>query len=85
MTGGGTFSAHCEEPLGAPKNKLSRAQIEAKFRTYAAERLSQPQIETVIGVVAQLEQAASVRPLMDVLRATPQSAASAPVAVAARA
>jgi 2-methylcitrate dehydratase PrpD len=85
MAGGGTFSAHCEEPLGAPKNKLSRAQVEAKFRTYAAERLSRPQIENVIGAIARLEQAASVRPLMDVLRTTPQSAASAPVAVAARA
>jgi hypothetical protein len=39
----------------------------------------------VIGAIARLEQAASVRPLMDVLRTTPQSAASAPVAVAARA
>jgi 2-methylcitrate dehydratase PrpD len=82
--GGETFSARCEEPLGAPKNKLSRVQIEAKFRTYAAERLSPPQIENVIGAVARLEQTASSRQLMDMLRATPQSVGTH-AAVAARA
>jgi 2-methylcitrate dehydratase PrpD len=82
MMGGESFSARCEAPLGAPENKLSRAQIEAKFRTYATERLAQPQIERVIGAVVRLEQATSVRTLMDMLRATPQSVA-APVAVTA--
>jgi 2-methylcitrate dehydratase PrpD len=84
LIGGESFSARCEEPLGAPKNKLTRAQVEAKFRTYAAQRLSQPQVENVIGAIARLEQAPSVRPLMDMLRATPQSVA-APAAIAARA
>src|SRR5271169_2277887 len=33
---GAALSAHCEHPLGAFENPLSRAQIEQKFRTYAA-------------------------------------------------
>jgi 2-methylcitrate dehydratase PrpD len=83
MGGGESFQARCEEPLGAPKNKLSRAQVERKFRTYAAERLSSSQVENVIGAVARLEQTPSVRALMEALRATSQSVA--PAAVAARA
>ena len=84
--GGDEFSARCDQPLGAPENKLSRAQIEAKFRSYAAGRLSQQHIEDVIGAVVRLEHQASVRTLMDMLRATPQSAAgaAAPAAALAR-
>src|SRR5712675_1613851 len=81
--GGESFSARCEEPLGAPENRLSRAQIEAKFRTYAPARLSQSHIEDVIDAVVRLEHVASVRPLMDMLRATQQSGVSASVAVPA--
>jgi len=75
--GGESFSARCEEPLGAPENRLSRPQIEAKFRTYASGRLSQSHIEDVIGAVVRLEHVASVRTLMDMLRAPQQSAAAA--------
>jgi 2-methylcitrate dehydratase PrpD len=81
--GGESFSARCDEPLGAPGNKLSRAQIEAKFRTYAAGMLSQSNIEDVIGAVEHLEHVVSVRPLMDMLRAPQQSGAAAAVAVPA--
>jgi len=83
--GGESFSARCEEPLGAPENRLSRAQIAAKFRAYAPGRLSQPHIEDVIGAVARLEHVASVRPLMDMLRATQQSGAPAAIALPASA
>jgi 2-methylcitrate dehydratase PrpD len=83
--GGESFSARCEEPLGAPENRLSRAQIEAKFRTYAPARLSQSHIEDVIDAVVRLEHVASVRPLMDMLRATQQSGVSASVALPASA
>src|SRR5215468_2001599 len=67
--GGESFSARCQEPLGAPENRLSRTQIEAKFRTYACGRLSPSHIEDVIGAVVGLEHLASVRTLMDMLRA----------------
>ena len=79
---GELFSARCDQPLGAPENRLSRAQIEDKFRTYARGRLSQSHTDNVIDAVARLEQLASVRPLMDMLRVT-QSAAPAPVTVPA--
>jgi 2-methylcitrate dehydratase PrpD len=81
--GGETFSERCDQPLGAPENKLSRAQIEAKFRTYAPARLSRQHIADVIDAVVRLEHQASVCTLMGLLRATPQSAAGAPTPVAA--
>jgi 2-methylcitrate dehydratase PrpD len=81
--GGESFSARCDQPLGAPENKLSRAQIEAKFRTYASGRLSKMHIEDVVGAVVRLEDMASVLPLMDMLRATQQSGAAALVAAPA--
>jgi 2-methylcitrate dehydratase PrpD len=81
--GGRSFSARCEAPLGAPENRLSRAQIEAKFRTYAAGRLSPAHIEDVIGAVFRLEHLASVRPLMDMLRAAQRNDAPASAAVLA--
>jgi len=83
--GGESFSARCEEPLGAPENRLSRAQIEAKFRTYASGRLSQSHMEDVIDAVVRLEHMASVRPLMEMLRAPQQIGTAAAVALPASA
>ena len=83
--GGETFSERCDQPLGAPENKLSRTQIEAKFRTYAPARLSRPHIADVIDAVVRLEHQASVRTLMDMLRAPQQSGAAAAVALSASA
>jgi 2-methylcitrate dehydratase PrpD len=68
MTDGTTLSARCDHPRGSPENRLSRSQIENKFRTYAAERLSRARIDDVVTAVFQLEQLASVRLLMDCLR-----------------
>jgi 2-methylcitrate dehydratase PrpD len=81
--GGESFSARCEKPLGAPENRLSRPQIEAKFRTYACGLPSQLRIEDVIDAVVRLEHVASVRTLMDMLRAPQQSGAAAAVALPA--
>jgi 2-methylcitrate dehydratase PrpD len=81
--GGESFSARCEAPLGAPENRLSRPQVEAKFRTYASGRLSQSRTEDVIDAALRLEHVASVRTLMDMLRAAQQSGVSASPAVPA--
>jgi 2-methylcitrate dehydratase PrpD len=83
---GHSCSARCEEPLGAPENRLSRAQIKAKFQTYAADRLSQSRIEDIIAAVIRLEHQGSLRTLIDMLRAAPQRAdtAAAPVTIFAR-
>jgi 2-methylcitrate dehydratase PrpD len=77
MDDGATFSATCEHPLGAPENPLSRAQIEQKFRSYAAGVLPETQIADVIKTVNRLEELGSVRKLMDVLRAPPRAMAAA--------
>jgi 2-methylcitrate dehydratase PrpD len=83
---GHSWSARCDEPLGAPENRLSRAQIEAKFRTYAAARLSQSRIEDIIAAVVRLEDLGSARALIDMLRAAPRRADTvlAPVAAFVR-
>jgi 2-methylcitrate dehydratase PrpD len=80
MLNGEKFSVRCEHPLGAPENRLSRVQIEDKFRTYAKGRLSEARIEEVIGAVVRLEHQASVRTLMDMLRVPPQRERTAAVA-----
>src|SRR5262245_2911300 len=81
MADGKTLSARCEHPRGSPENRLSRAQIEGKFRTYAKGRLSDAQIEDVIAAVVRLEALPSARTLMDSLR---ESAKRAPLAAVAR-
>ena len=69
MTDGSTVTVHCEHPRGSPENPLTRAQVEYKFRTYAAARLPAARIDEVISAVAQLEKLGSVRTLMEMLRA----------------
>jgi 2-methylcitrate dehydratase PrpD len=65
---GSTFAVRCDHPRGSPENRLTRAQVQEKFRAYAKSRLAEPQIEKVIGAVARLEHLASARTLMDMLR-----------------
>ena len=67
------LSAHCEHPLGAFENPLSRVQVEQKFRLYAASVLPDVRIEEVIDAVSRLE----VRELMALLRAAPRRRAMA--------
>jgi 2-methylcitrate dehydratase PrpD len=71
------LSAHCEHPLGAFENPLSRAQVEQKFRLYAASVLPDVRIEQVIDAVNRLESFDSVRELMALLRAAPRTRAMA--------
>jgi 2-methylcitrate dehydratase PrpD len=77
MADGKTLSARCEHPRGSPKNPLSRAQIEAKFRTYAKGILPDAQAEAAIAAVNRLEKLGSVRELMDLLRASKSAARAA--------
>lgn len=65
---GRSFGARCENPLGSPENPMSFTQVQDKFRTYAAPRYSESQIENVIGSVGQLEELSTVKPLIDMLR-----------------
>ena len=67
-TSGSTLAVRCDTPKGAPENPLTRAEIEAKFRTYAKARLSSARVEEVIRIVSRLEELGSVRDLMEALR-----------------
>ena len=55
-------------PRGSFENPLSRAEVEDKFRVYARDRMTPARIEEVIAAVNRLEDLASVRELMDMLR-----------------
>jgi 2-methylcitrate dehydratase PrpD len=68
LTDGRTVKVRCDTPRGAPENRLTRAQIEAKFRTYAKGRLSAQRIDQVISTVTKLEELRDVRKLMEMLR-----------------
>lgn len=67
-TDGSTITLRCDQPKGAPERRLTRAEVEDKFRTYAKARLSGERIEEAIRLVSRLEELASTRRLMDVLR-----------------
>jgi 2-methylcitrate dehydratase PrpD len=68
MNDGSKLSARCVHPRGSYENPLSRAEIEGKFRTYAKGALSDAAIDEVIGAVGRLEELASARKLLDLLR-----------------
>jgi 2-methylcitrate dehydratase PrpD len=69
LADGKTLSVRCEHPRGSPENRLTRAQIEEKFRTYARGVLPPAHVEEVVSTVARLEDLKSARRLMDILRA----------------
>jgi 2-methylcitrate dehydratase PrpD len=67
---GRTIEVRCETPRGSPENPLTRAQVEAKFRTYAKARIATARIEEVIDMVSNLEALPNARSLMNSLRST---------------
>src|SRR5215471_1499799 len=77
LTDGATLSAFCADRRGAFEKPRSRAQVEQKFRNYAAAVLPQSGIEEVIHAVGRLEDFDSSRKLMALLRAGPRSRAMA--------
>lgn len=77
LADGTRLAAQCEHPLGGFENPLARAQVEQKFRLYAASRLADTQIEAVIDAVNRLEDFGSVRALMTLLHASHRTRAMA--------
>ncbi len=69
MQTGTTLKARCDDPRGTPENRMSRAEIEAKFRKGAKGRIGDAQVKSVIEMISGLEALKSVRELMDLLRA----------------
>ena len=68
-TDGKTLSMRCDHPRGSAENPLTRAQIEAKFRTYAKARLPAANADAIIAAITGLENFGSTRTLMELLRA----------------
>jgi 2-methylcitrate dehydratase PrpD len=83
LADGTKLSARCDHPRGSPENPLARTEIEAKLCTYAPDRISSAAIDEVVRAVDRLEDLASVRRLMELLRAEPR-AQRAPKRAAAR-
>jgi len=77
MADGKRLASFCEHPRGSFENPLSRAQIEAKFRTYAKGVIADSQAEEVIAAVNRLDELSSVRKLMDLLRGAAKKAKAA--------
>jgi 2-methylcitrate dehydratase PrpD len=71
LSNGSILKARCTHTRGSPENPLTAAQVEAKFRRYAAPVLSASQIDGVVQAVARLEEIASVRDLTALLRRPP--------------
>lgn len=65
---GSRLHAACMASKGTPENPLTRAEIEAKLRRAAADRLPQSAAERIIERVANLEQLSNARALLDALR-----------------
>jgi 2-methylcitrate dehydratase PrpD len=68
MADGTKLAARCDHPLGSYENPMSRAQIEAKFRTYAKGVLPDAATDEVIASVGRLEENVSVGRIMELLR-----------------
>ncbi len=77
MADGKVLKSFCEHPRGSFENPLTRAQIEAKFRTYAKGVLSDANADEVVAAVSRLEELGSVRKLMDLLRGSSKAAKAA--------
>lgn len=68
LASGEMLRTHNDHARGSFENPLSRPQVEDKFRTYAQDRLSAASIEQVLATIGRLEELASVRSLMELLR-----------------
>jgi 2-methylcitrate dehydratase PrpD len=77
MADGRVLKSFCEHPRGSFENPLSRAQIEAKFRSYAKGVIADAQADEVVTAVNRLEDLSSVRKLMDALRGIKTAARAA--------
>ncbi len=68
MQSGAIHTARCDEPKGTPENRMTRAEIEAKFRKGAKGRLQDAAIDSVLETILHLDKLKSVKSLMAMLR-----------------
>ncbi|MFN0301413.1 MAG: MmgE/PrpD family protein [Burkholderiales bacterium] len=69
LNDGRVLAMRCMHPRGVPERRLTRAQIEEKFRIYAPIRLAEAKLAPIIDAVYGLENLTSARTLTDLLRA----------------
>ena len=77
LTDGTRIEKHCKFPRGSAENPLTRAQIESKMRTYARKRLPATAVDQIIAAVNGLEDVASVRDLMRLMKPSRRAASAA--------
>ena len=65
----------CNSPRGSAENRLARAQIEDKMRTYAQKRIGKAAVERIIASIWALEDVGSVRDLMQMMHREIRAAA----------
>jgi len=66
---GRTFDREILHRRGSPENPLTGAEVEVKFRNVVADCLPPEDIDRVVALVAELDTAADVRPLLRLLAA----------------
>ncbi len=67
LRGGRTYSSRIDVPKGYPKNPMTRADLEKKFKSLASLALNGERVEDVIRAVGSLEKMDSVRELGELL------------------
>jgi len=63
LTDGRTLVRRVDQAKGQPRNPLTEAQLEVKFRDAAGRVLPADRVEKLLGAVQKLEAAADVRPI----------------------
>jgi 2-methylcitrate dehydratase len=66
-TGGETFSIRADPPKGDFRNRMTKDEVEAKFRSMASKVLPEAQMKTVITTIEELENLTAARDLMSSL------------------
>ena len=64
---GDTLEAYVKIPLGDPRNPLSKAEIETKFRNQAAHCLDPQTIDTVVDKILNFENVEDISTFMPML------------------
>ncbi len=75
LNDGSKIAKRCNSPRGSADNRLTRAQIESKMRTYAQKRIGKAASERIIASVWALEDLGSVRDFMQIMREEVRAAA----------
>lgn len=68
LNDGTKIAKRCNSPRGSADNRLTRAQIEDKMRTYAQKRIGKAVVERIIASIWALEDIGSVRDFLQTMR-----------------